>query len=165
MRRLIALLLVAILATPASAVAQSAQEAQATQQTQAPPVDVSKMGVSLSRIKRELAEPPAEQTADDSPLRMSFRVEVVGSAPKIDFLEGFPVNGPMPYGAPTHQEVLDVLTPQAYRSPVFPIYGLAAVAAQKLWHMNKKRRCEAELEEYRRLVMQGVPVAAPRCAQ
>ena len=164
MKRVTALLLVAILAMPTSAAAQAAQQAQATQQPQTPAVDVSKMGVDLSRIKRELAEPQAEPESD-SPFRVSFRVEVVGSAPKIDFLEGFSVNGPMPYGSPTHQEVLNVLTPQAYRSPTADILGLAAVAAQKLWQMSKKRRCEAELEEYRRLVMQGIAVTAPRCAQ
>ena len=66
--------------------------------------------------------------------------------------------------SPTHQEVLNVLTPQA-RSPTADILGLAAVAAQKLWQMSKKRRCEAELEDYRRLVMQGIVVTAPRCTQ
>jgi hypothetical protein len=30
---------------------------------------------------------------------------------------------------------------------------------------SKKQRCEAELAEYKQLVMQGVNVAAPRCAQ
>lgn len=153
MLRVAAALISGLLTLPAVA---AAQEAQA--------VDASKMGVDLSRIKRQLAQAQAEEASDDV-LRLKFTVEVVGTAPKIDFLEGFNVDGPMPYGPPSHREVLDVLTPQEFRSPVVPFSSLAALAAQKLWQYNKKRQCEAELEEYRRLVMQGVAIAAPRCNQ
>ena len=151
MVRIAALLLISLLTWPANAFAQDAQA-----------VDPSKMGVDLSRIKRELNQAATEAASDD-PLRLNFTVEVVGTAPRIDFLEGFDVNGPIPYGPPSHREVLDVLTPQEFRSPVVPFYSLAALAAQKLWQYNKKRQCEAEIEEYRRLVMQGVAIAAPRC--
>lgn len=153
MTRIIAFALVAAVAVPAGAFAQEAQS-----------VDVTKLGVDLSRIKRELAE--AQPTGDsDDPLRLRFRVEVVGVAPKIDFLEGFNVEGAVPYGPPTHQEVLDVVTPKEFRSPVVPFYSLAVLAAQKLMQFSKKKQCEAEIEEYRRLVMQGIAIAAPRCSQ
>jgi hypothetical protein len=167
MKRFTALLLAALLAVPAAARAQSSQSAPPTQPPQSAPteaVDASKLGVDLSRIKRELVEPESDASADGS-LRLRFNVQVFGLAPRINFLEGFSVDGPMPYGSPTHQEVLEVLTPKEYRSGAFPIYGLAVLAAQKLWQYNKKQRCEAEIEEYRRLVMQGVPIAAPRCTQ
>jgi hypothetical protein len=150
--RFVATLLVALLAVPAGTVAQSGQT-----------VDPTKMGIDLSRIKRELAEAP-EQGSDD-PLRLQFRVEVVGIAPRIDFLEGFSVDGAVPYGSPTHDEVLNVLTPQEFRSPVVPFSSLAVLAAQKLYEYSKKKRCEAEIDEYRRLVMQGVAIAAPRCSR
>jgi hypothetical protein len=152
MQRIIALLLVALVALPGAAFAQQPQ-----------PVDVSKMGIDLSRIKRELAQ--SEEAPSDDPLRLRFTVEVVGTAPKIDLLEGFSVKGPMPYGPPTHQEFLDVVTPREYRSPTVDFLGIAVAAAQGLWKYNRKRQCEAELEEYRRLVMQGVAMAAPRCTQ
>ena len=151
--RFIALLLVAVLALPAGAMAQDGQA-----------VDPTQMGIDLSRIKRGLAEAATEEASDD-PLRLRYRVEVVGIAPKIDFLEGFNVDGAVPYGPPTHDEVLNVLTPQEYRSPVVPFYGLAVAAAQKLFAYNKKKQCEAEIAEYRRLVMQGVAIAAPRCSR
>jgi hypothetical protein len=153
MRRVVAVLLVAMVAVPAGVFAQQEQA-----------VDASKMGVDLSRIRRELAQAEREEQSDD-PLRLRFRVEVVGTAPKIDFLEGFNVDGPVSYGSPTHEEVLNVLTPQEFRSPVIPFSSLAALAAQKLFAYNKKRQCEAEIEEYRRLVMQGVAIAAPRCSR
>jgi hypothetical protein len=154
MHRLTAVLLVALFALPAGVFAQDPQS-----------VDATKMGVDLSRIKRELAQAQTEEASGDDPLRLRFTVEVVGSAPKIDLLEGFSVDGPMPYGPPTHREFLDVVTPREFRTPVVPFYGLAVAAAQKLWQYNKKRQCEAEIEEYRRLVMQGVAIAAPRCNQ
>jgi hypothetical protein len=151
----IAVFLVMMLAMPAGAAAQPG-----------PTVDPTKMGVDLSRIKRELAEAQAaEEEHGDDPLRLRVRVEVVGTAPKIDFLEGFKADGPVPYGPPTHDEVLDVLTPQEIRSPVVPFYSLAVLAAQKLFQYSKKKQCEAEIEEYRRLVMQGVAIAAPRCSR
>lgn len=153
--RFIALVLVVLFALPAGAFAQ---------QQQGESVDATKMGVDLSRIKRELAQAQASDDPDD-PMRLHFNVQVVGIAPRIDFLEGFDVEGPMPYGPPTHEEVLNVLTPQEFRSPVVPFYSLAMLAAQKLFSYSKKKQCEAEIEEYRRLVMQGVAVAAPRCSR
>jgi hypothetical protein len=165
MRRFIALLLVTALAAPAGAMAQAAQAPE-----QSPPlesttitVDPSKMGIDLSRIKRQLAQVD-EIESTDSPLRLRFTVQVIGTAPKIDLLEGFKLSGGT-YGAPTHQEFLDVVTPQAYKSPVVPISGLMVLAAQKLADYSKKKRCEAEIEEYRRMVMQGIAVSAPRCTQ
>jgi hypothetical protein len=101
----------------------------------------------------------------DYPLSLSFRVEVYGTAPKIDLLRDFPLVGPTPYGAPTHREVIDFLTPEEFRSPVIPFSALAVWAAQKLWNRSKRQRCEEELAEYTRLVMQGVNIAAPRCTQ
>ena len=165
--RPIVVLLVAVLAAPAPVWAQAAQGSTAapTESTQ-PPVDASKLGVSLSRIKRELAQ--AEEVAskpEDERLKFSFMVEVVGQAPKINFLDGFRVDGPLPYGSPTHQEVLDVLTPQEFKSPPIPFSALAVWAAKTLAQKSKKSRCEQELADYKALVMQGVAVAAPRCTQ
>lgn len=161
MRRSVVFVLVALLALPTAALAQQAPSAPETPQA----VDASKLGIDLSRIRRELAEPESDSESPDSPLKLRFTVQVMGTAPKIDLLEGFPIVGPIPYGAPTHQEILEVLTPKEFRSPTFPVYGLAVLAAQKLWQYNKKRQCEAEIAEYRRLVMEGVQISAPRCTQ
>jgi len=153
MRGLVAFLLSALIAFPPAILAQEPQ-----------PADVSKMGVSLSRIKRELVQ-AQEEAQDPNTLKLTFTVQVIGTAPKIDLLEGFAVEGPVPYGPPTHREVLDVLTPQEHSGQAFPILGLAVLATQKLYQFNKKRRCEAEIEEYKRQVMAGIAVAAPRCSQ
>jgi hypothetical protein len=129
------------------------------------PVDASKLGVSLDRIRRELRQAEIEEQQSDGPLNFRFTVEVYGTAPRIDLLEDFPLTGPVPYGGPTHREVVEFLTPQAYRMPVVPFSALGVWAAKALWNKSKKARCEAELEEYKKLVMQGVSVAAPTCSQ
>lgn len=130
-----------------------------------PPIDPYKLGISLSRIRRELQEVETREQQSGEPLRLEFTIDVYGTAPRIDLLENFPVSGPIPYGPPTHQEVLDQLTPKEFSSPVVPLSSFAFWAAQQLISKSKKQRCEAELAEYKRLVMQGVNVAAPRCAQ
>ena len=145
---------------PTPAASQPAQPPEATQ-----PIDPYKLGISLSRIRRELQEIETRQQQSGDPLRLEFTVEVYGRAPRIDLLENFPVSGPIPYGPPTHQEVLDQLTPKEFSSPVVPLSSLAFWAAQQLINKSRKQRCEAELAEYKQLVMQGVNVAAPRCAQ
>ena len=145
---------------PTAAAAQPSPPAEAAQ-----PIDPYKLGISLSRIRRELQEIDARQQQSGDPLRLEFVVEVYGRAPRIDLLENFPVSGPIPYGPPTHQEVLDHLTPKEFSSPVIPFSSFAFWAAQQLISKSKRQRCEAELAEYKQLVMQGVNVAAPRCAQ
>jgi hypothetical protein len=171
--RVIAWLLVASVALPASGQAQPPATAQSSDQqppSAKPPaetsstVDSSRLGVSLDRIKRELAQAREEQS-QDSALKLSFTIQVVGQAPKIDLLQGFSLNGPMQYGGPTHREVLDVVTPQAYKAPVMPLSAITYWAAQKLFQKTKKERCEEELRSYRALVMQGVAVSAPNCTQ
>lgn len=175
MHRVAALAIVALLALPAFAAARqtTAPEGSAAPHTQPAPqesrsarsIDATKLGVSLDRIRRELRQADAAENTGDSPLKLAFTVEVYGTAPKIDLLRGFPLTGPVPYGAPTHREVLEFLTPQEFRSPVIPFSAIAYWAAQQLWNKSKKARCEEELAEYKRLVMQGVAVAAPRCTQ
>jgi hypothetical protein len=153
MKRIAAAFIVALLAAPAAALAQTGTA-----------VDASKMGVSLDRIRRELVQ--AQATAQDGdPLRLDFHVEVVGKAPRIDFLQGFNVNGPSKYGGPTHREVIDHLTPQEFRAPAASLANVVFWAAEQLAKRSRKSRCEQEIAEYRAAVLQGIAIAAPRCTQ
>jgi hypothetical protein len=167
MSRLTVILVVAVLAMPPSSLAQAVNGSQVPPKPEgeATTLDPAKLGVSLARIRRELAQAEAEESTRDGQLRLQFVVEVYGQAPKIDLLRDFPLSGPVPYGGPTHQEVLDVLTPEEFRSPMIPFSAIAVWAAHKLAERSKKQRCEEEIEQYRRLVMAGVAVAAPRCTQ
>ena len=165
MKRATALFVATLMLPPAAL----AQQRPATADTEQPPsaesVDPSKLGVSLARIRRELGQAEAKEQSAGVPLKLEFTVEVYGTAPKIGLLENFPLTGPVPYGGPTHRDVLDFLTPKEYRSPAIPFSTLAYWAAQQLWNRSKKQRCEQELADYKALVMQGVSVAAPRCTQ
>src|SRR6476619_625500 len=66
--------------------------------------------VSLDRIQRALAAPPAIDLKEQHPV---FRVEVFGRKPTLEEILGarFWV-GPVSYGGMTHQEFLDMNTPK-----------------------------------------------------
>ncbi len=159
MKRLVALLIIAALGFPAAGYAQPQSE-------QAPVIDVSKMGVSLDRIRQQLGT-ETQETVTANGLKLNIRVDVFGQAPSIDFIpKDFSLTyGPVPHSAPTHREHIEFVTPQEFRSPPVPIFGLAIWAAQKVIERSKKAQCEQELDAYRALVMQGVAVTAPRCTQ
>lgn len=98
--------------------------AGAPQQTQEPPQAgsekqsqaaaasaISDLGVDLNRIQRALERTP-RLTFDDKQQPV-FRVEVFGEKPTIEDILGPEFwKGPVPYGAMTHQEFLDMVTPK-----------------------------------------------------
>ena len=130
-------------------------------------LDASKLGVSLSRIQRGLRISEIREQSAGIPLKLDFQVQVFGTAPRIDFIEGFDISpdAPIPYGAPTHAEFLQHWTPQAYRAPMVPFSSIASWAIGELSKRSQKSRCEQEIANYRALVMQGIATAAPRCSQ
>jgi hypothetical protein len=137
----------------------------------APPaqaIDPAKLGVDLGRIRKGVDDTtmtPEEQRLAHG-VRLNLHVQVFGEAPAPDFFENFdPVVGPVPYGAPTHQQVLDFLTPQEFRAPAANFFGLAMWLAQKMSTSGDRQRCEQELERYKSQVLAGMPVAAPSCAR
>ena len=74
--------------------------------------------VSLERIKRQLDRlPPTHE--ERSLLRLSSYIEVYGRLPRIDLVQGFDVhNGPVPYGVPTHAELLAVMSRREFQPAV-----------------------------------------------
>jgi hypothetical protein len=66
--------------------------------------------VSIERIQRALAAPPAIELKEQNPV---FRLEVFGRKPTIEEILGekFWI-GPTPYGGMTHQEFLEMVTPK-----------------------------------------------------
>jgi hypothetical protein len=72
-----------------------------------PPEDLP---VSLDRIQRALAAPPAIEIKQQNPV---FRLEVFGRKPTLEDILGerFWI-GPTPYGGMTHQDYLDMVTPK-----------------------------------------------------
>ena len=87
------------------------------------PLPAEERPVSLQRIKRKLAQLGPAQS---SLLRLDYYVEVYGRAPKIDVLQAFDVHsGPVPYGAPTHAELVSlILPPESPTPPLLPSPGI-----------------------------------------
>jgi hypothetical protein len=133
-----AALVVALVASPAIALAQQEGPDRPPQATavshQSPPQPLpspADLGISLSRIRKELREAPPTKSAL---LRYDFHVDVFGQNPKVDFFKDFDLspNGAVRYGGMTHAEFLDVTTPQAYKAPSADLLGLAMFAVQQL---------------------------------
>lgn len=69
--------------------------------------------ISVSKIKRALAKPPALKLDTD---REVFRLEIFGRRPTIEDILGEDfLKGPAPAGAMTHQEFLNMVTPADVR--------------------------------------------------
>jgi hypothetical protein len=98
-----------------------AARAAAAQQT---PVDVSRLPIDLSKVTRQLRQAPASEA--HTALRIRYAIEVYGAAPRLQFYtrEDNLVAGPVPYGAPTHRDMLNQMTPIEYRAPVMDFGAL-----------------------------------------
>lgn len=94
------------LAAPAAA-----QEAQAR-------IDVDRLPLDVQRIKQELRPSTIREERDG--LHLRYFVQVYGQSPRLQLFtkEDNLTTGPVPYGAPTHQDFLNLWTPQEFRAPV-----------------------------------------------
>jgi hypothetical protein len=129
-------------------------------------IDATKLGVSLSRIQKGLRIQQGTETQSGSPLRLVFQVQVYGAAPRIDVLKGFDLlHGAVPGSAPSHQQMVDFWTPQAFSAPTVPFGAMAFWAIDQLSKKSKRSACEEEIANYKATLMQGISIAAPRCAQ
>lgn len=83
----------------------------------APAFDVDRLPVDLGRIERGLRQSSVREERDG--LRLKYFVDVYGQAPRIQLFtrQDNLLNGPVPYGAPTHSQILEAITPKEYRAP------------------------------------------------
>lgn len=100
------------------------------------PLDVSKLGVDVRRIRRELVRVTVQEQRDGNNLR--YLVDVFGIAPSLELFLGSRndpnfFTGPAPFGAPTHRDFLNLNTPQQHRTPAADFGGLLR------WLGNKTR--------------------------
>ena len=80
-------------------------------------VDVTKLPIDFSRIQRRLRTEAARQSQDG--LNLRFFVDVYAPAPPIVLFtpEDNLQMGPVPYGGPTHREVIQHITPREHSAP------------------------------------------------
>jgi hypothetical protein len=110
-------------------------------------LDVDQLGLSLGRIRRDLERRPTNRETFDGQRLRSY-VQVYGVAPRIRlFNEGESTTTPAPYGAMTHREFLDLVTPREFRSPAANLSNVGVVIAD--W-AKKKAREKKEREERER---------------
>ena len=155
MRRMLAgWLALSLTWSPAAAAAQQAPQppaSQAAAEPQPSPASgpsVEALGLSFTRIKRELGERPPSK--NKTPLKLEFYVEVMGIAPAIQlFTPEELAPGPVSGGPPTHWEMVNTLwTKPEFRAPAVPISSLAIWGISKIVKYEveqaKKRKAEAE---------------------
>jgi hypothetical protein len=151
MRRILAGGLAAALALgPAAASAQTADPT--------PALNASAMGISLSRIARRLDAESEARSDGVSPLKLEYHVDVFGNAPQLRFFTG----QDLIYGAVPGSDMLNLVTPQAFRSPRVDFLSLVAGAAMYGAKKAQQWNYDRELEEYKKMVEAGKNVPAPK---
>src|SRR5262245_39713924 len=82
-----------------------------------PQVDVSRLPINLERIQRQLRETTVREERDG--LNLRYIVDVYGRAPRIELFtkEDNLQFGQAPRSAPTHQDMLNIMTPQEFSAP------------------------------------------------
>jgi hypothetical protein len=167
MRRILAAMLVVLIGVQPSLLrAQQSSEAGAPRPSPPPQTpgtstpqsaatgvpDVAALGLSFDRIKRLLADRAPSETK--STLKLNYYVEVVALAPRIQLFtrEDLAPRGVVPWGAPTHADIVRILTPVEFRAPTVPIGSLAVLGILKLveWETARMKRQKAEDERAKR---------------
>ena len=90
----------------------------------APAIDVSRLPIDLKRIERSFRQSSIREEHDG--LNLRYFVDVYAKAPEIVLLTKADnlFYGPVPYGGPTHREMLDMITPKEHRAPAADLGGL-----------------------------------------
>jgi hypothetical protein len=124
---LTAILLVS-LALSASAAAGDEQPAPSAK------VDVNKLPIDVNRIHRQLRQTTVREERDG--LNLRYIVDVYGRAPQLELFtkQDNLKEGAVPYGAPTHQDMLNQMTPQEYRAPAADFSNLLR------WFQGKSKK-------------------------
>jgi hypothetical protein len=78
-------------------------------------IDVTRLPVDLKRIERQFQQSRIREERNG--LNLRYFVEVFAPAPKLVIIrpEDNVEKGQAPYGAPTHRDMLDMMTPQHFR--------------------------------------------------
>lgn len=94
-------------------------------------IDVSRLPLNLERIQRELRESAIREEREG--LNLRYVIDVYGQAPPIVLFgsDDNLVYGPVPYGAPTHKDMIEHVTPKEYRAPAADFSALLRWLAER----------------------------------
>jgi len=103
------------------------------------PVDVSQLPINIQRIERKLRQSSIREERDG--LNLRYIIDVYGQAPLIVLFtkQDNLLNGPVPYGGPTHRDMLNIMTPQEFRAPAADFGSLFRWLADKSKDKSDKR--------------------------
>jgi hypothetical protein len=87
------------------------------------PIDASKL-LNVARVQRQLQRTIERERLQGTTLR--YNIDVFARSPQIEiFAPDVDLQfGPVPFSAPTHQDMLDVVTPREFRSPIMDFSNL-----------------------------------------
>ena len=122
-------LLMAGLAVPATAQQPPTPPSASTTDSA---IDVSRLPLDLHRIERQLRQ--TSEREDSEGLRLRYFIDVYAKVPRIElFAPGENLTtAPVPWGAPTHRDMLQVMTPKEFRSPPMDFSALMRWLSQKV---------------------------------
>ena len=97
----------------------------------APTVDVDRLPLNLNRIRRELRHSSDLEQRDG--LNLRYTIHIYGTSPRLNLFseDDNLAHGPVPYGAPTHREFIEHVTPQPFRTPVADFGALMRWLAER----------------------------------
>ena len=109
-------------------------------------VNPDDLGVSIDRIRLRFTRNSFfNNVFDPRKLKMTAYVDVVGKAPEIKLFGFDPktvkaelTSQAVPYGAPTHGEIVRMLTPQEFRTPPMDLTAIINWLAQQLEKKEEK---------------------------
>ena len=99
-----------------------------------PPEPTQQYGLNLARIQRGLQKSAERQDYDG--LNLRFYVNVYAAAPPIKLFTPLDnlLYGQAPYGAPTHRDMMNLMTPKEFSAPAADFSGIAR------WFANKGKK-------------------------
>ena len=113
----------------------NAQTTETSAQPAPPPHEPTQQyGLNLARIQRGLQKSAERQDYDG--LNLRFYVNVYAPAPPIKLFTPLDnlLYGPVPYGGPSHRDMMNVMTPQEFSAPAADFSGIAR------WFANKAKK-------------------------
>jgi hypothetical protein len=89
-------------------------------------------------------------------LKLEYYVEVQGLMPPLPiFRPGELTTGPVPFGAPTHSDMMDHVTPMAFKSGTVPVSSLAIMGIVKLIEWERQRARDERREKERQAAIEA----------
>jgi hypothetical protein len=89
--------------------------------TSTPGIDLARLPVNVGRIGRQLRQAQVRENRDG--LKIRYTIDVYGELPKIQFITPLDniLTGDVPHSAPTHNDMLRMMTPKEFSVPGFGV--------------------------------------------